>query len=219
MTKKVYIGCGAGFSGDRFDASIPIVKEFKKITAPKYLMFEVLAERTLAIAQQFRIKNPEEGYSPFLDSYITPILDDCLENNIKIISNIGAANPLGAAKRILEIAKRQNTRPPKIGVVIGDDLLEYMSNDEILSSPTVEGLDFSNNKITAANVYLGAQPIADALEKSNKNSETSEKRNAVIGKLQEKNLKADLREKLNLDQADYTPHPNSPRFKSEDGSL
>ena len=166
MTKKVYIGCGAGFSGDRFDASIPIVKEFKKITAPKYLMFEVLAERTLAIAQQFRIKNPEEGYSPFLDSYITPILDDCLENNIKIISNIGAANPLGAAKRILEIAKKQNIRPPKIGVVIGDDLLEYMSNDEILSSPTVEGLDFSNNKITAANVYLGAQPIADALEKN-----------------------------------------------------
>ena len=50
MTEKVFIGCGAGFSGDRFDASIPIVNEFKKINAPKYLMFEVLAERTLAIA-------------------------------------------------------------------------------------------------------------------------------------------------------------------------
>ena len=58
MTEKVFIGCGAGFSGDRFDASIPIVNEFKKINAPKYLMFEVLAERTLAIAQQFRLKNP-----------------------------------------------------------------------------------------------------------------------------------------------------------------
>ncbi len=164
MTEKVFIGCGAGFSGDRFDASIPIVNEFKKINAPKYLMFEVLAERTLAIAQQFRLKNPEEGYSPFLDSYISPILGDCLENNIKIISNIGAANPIGAAKRILEIAKKQNTKKPKIGVVLGDDLLEYMSNDEILNSPTMEGLDFSNNKITAANVYLGAQPIAEALE-------------------------------------------------------
>ena len=163
MKKKVYIGCGAGFSGDRFDASIPIVKEFKKINAPKYLMFEVLAERTLAIAQQFRLKNPEEGYSPFLDSYISPILDDCLENNIKIISNIGAANPIGAAKRIIEISKKQNTRKPKIGVVVGDDLLEYMSDEEILDSPTMEGLDFSNNNITAANVYLGAQPIADAL--------------------------------------------------------
>ena len=165
MQKKVFIGCGAGFSGDRFDASLPIVKEFKKINAPKYLMFEVLAERTLAIAQQFRLKNPEEGYSPFLDSYISPILDDCLENNIKIISNIGAANPIGAAKRIIEISKKQNTRKPKIGVVVGDDLLEYMSDTEILDSPTMEGLDFSNNNITAANVYLGAQPIADALAK------------------------------------------------------
>ena len=165
MKKKVYIGCGAGFSGDRFDASLPIVKEFKKINAPKYLMFEVLAERTLAIAQQFRLKNPEEGYSPFLDSYIGPILDDCLENDIKIISNIGAANPIGAAKRIIEISKKQNTRKPKIGVVVGDDLLEYMSDTEILDSPTMEGLDFSNNNITAANVYLGAQPIADALAK------------------------------------------------------
>ena len=165
MKKKVYIGCGAGFSGDRFDASLPIVKEFKKINAPKYLMFEVLAERTLAIAQQFRLKNPEEGYSPFLDSYISPILDDCLENNIKIISNIGAANPIGAAKRIIEISKKQNTRKPKIGVVVGDDLLEYMSDAEILDSPTMEGLNFSNNNITAANVYLGAQPIADALAK------------------------------------------------------
>ena len=165
MQKKVFIGCGGGFSGDRFDASIPIVKEFKHINEPKYLMFEVLAERTLAIAQQYRIKNPEEGYSPFLDSYIGPILDDCLENDIKIISNIGAANPIGAAKRIIEISKKQNTRKPKIGVVVGDDLLEYMSDAEILDSPTMEGLDFSNNNITAANVYLGAQPIADALAK------------------------------------------------------
>ena len=165
MKEKVYIGCGAGFAGDRFDASIPIVKQLLNIEAPKYLMFEVLAERTLALAQQLRIKNPEEGYSPFLDSYITPILEDCLENNIKIISNIGAANPMGAAKKILEIAERLNTKKPKIGVVLGDDLLEYMTEDEILKSPTMEGLDFSNNKITAANVYLGAQPIATALEK------------------------------------------------------
>jgi hypothetical protein len=165
MSKKVYIGCGAGFAGDRFDASIPIVKQLVNVNAPKYLIFEVLAERTLALAQQLRNKNSEEGYSPFLDSYINPILEDCLENNIKIVSNIGAANPMGAAKRILEIAEKQKIRKPKIGVVIGDDLLAYMSNSEILECPTMEGLDFSNNEITAANVYLGAQPIADALEK------------------------------------------------------
>ena len=88
MSKKIYIGCGAGFAGDRFDASIPIVKQLANVNAPKYLIFEVLAERTLALAQQLRNKNSEEGYSPFLDSYINPILEDCLENNIKIVSNI-----------------------------------------------------------------------------------------------------------------------------------
>ena len=65
----------------------------------------------------------------------------------------------------MNVATQTNTKKPKIGVVLGDDLLEYMTEDEILKSPTMEGLDFSNNKITAANVYLGAQPIATALEK------------------------------------------------------
>ena len=165
MSKKVYIGCGAGFAGDRYDASIPIVNEFKNIKDSKYLMFEVLAERTLAIAQQFRIQDKSKGYSPYLDFYIEPILEDCLNHNIKIISNLGAANPIGAAKRIIEIAQNKKVRKPKIGVVLGDDILNYIDEDEILNSPTMEGLDIKNTKITAANVYLGAFPISDALSR------------------------------------------------------
>ena len=107
ISKKVYIGCGAGFAGDRYDASIPIVEDFKSINEPKYLMFEVLAERTLAIAQQYRINDETKGYSPYLDYYIKPILEECLDHKIKIISNMGAANPLGAAKRIIEIAEEK----------------------------------------------------------------------------------------------------------------
>ena len=114
MSKKVYIGCGAGFAGDRYDASIPIVEDFKSINEPKYLMFEVLAERTLAIAQQYRINDTSKGYSPYLDYYINPILQDCLEHKIKIISNMGAANPLGAAKRIIEIAKEKKLESLKL---------------------------------------------------------------------------------------------------------
>ena len=165
MSKKVYIGCGAGFAGDRYDASIPIVEDFKSINEPKYLMFEVLAERTLAIAQQYRINDASKGYSPYLDYYINPILQDCLEHKIKIISNMGAANPFGAAKRIIEIAKEKKIRKPKIAIVQGDDILNYMSEKDILNSPTMEGLDIKNTKITAANVYLGAFPIANALKK------------------------------------------------------
>ena len=48
----VYIGCGAGFSGDRLDAAIPVVTTLSKKKGPKYLIFETLAERTLALAQK-----------------------------------------------------------------------------------------------------------------------------------------------------------------------
>ena len=98
MSKKVYIGCGAGFAGDRYDASIPIVEDFKSINEPKYLMFEVLAERTLAIAQQYRINDASKGYSPYLDYYINPILQDCLEHKIRLSQIWGQPIPLAQPK-------------------------------------------------------------------------------------------------------------------------
>ena len=71
---KVFIGCGAGFSGDRFDAAVPVVDTLAKRDGARFLIFEVLAERTLAIAQRLRIADPDAGYSPYLDHYIEPIL-------------------------------------------------------------------------------------------------------------------------------------------------
>ena len=68
-------------------------------------------------------------------------------------------------KKVSEIAKEKKIRKPKIAVVLGDDVLNYMSEKDILNSPTMEGLDIKNSKITAANVYLGAFPIANALKK------------------------------------------------------
>jgi len=72
---------------------------------------------------------------------------------------------------------------------------------------------------TAKDIASQLKRIADALEKKNSLTESNQKRKLKLEKLQEKRLRADLREKLNLDQADYTPHPNSPRFKTDDGSL
>ena len=105
VSSVVHIGCGAGFSGDRVDAAIPVVATLAKKEGPKYLIFETLAERTLALAQKHRRKDPSHGYSPFLESYIRPILKKCHESGIKIVSNFGAANPKGGAIKIAEIAK------------------------------------------------------------------------------------------------------------------
>ncbi|WP_323794782.1 acyclic terpene utilization AtuA family protein [Nisaea sp.] len=163
MTKDlVHIGCGAGFAGDRKDAGGPVVDTLATRDGPKYLIFETLAERTLALAQKQKQRDPERGYSPFLEAYVRPILERCLANNIRIVSNFGAANPIGGARRILEIAKEIGCRTPRIAVVSGDDLLTVMDEKEIRSHKTIEGLPIGDG-IVAANTYIGARPIAEAL--------------------------------------------------------
>ena len=159
----VHIGCGAGFMGDRFDAALPILASMARRKGPKYLMYEVLAERTLAVAQQLRRSNPDAGYSPYLDHYIRPALTEAKRLGVKIISNMGAANPVGAAKRVRAIADELGIENLKIAVVTGDDVTAHMTTEEIIATPTMEGIGFEGRPIIAANVYLGARCIADAL--------------------------------------------------------
>jgi hypothetical protein len=161
--KKIYIGCGAGFAGDRFDASGPVIETLAKADGPKYLIFEVLAERTLAIAQRLRRNEPDAGYSPYLDHYIKPILGKAKEAGVRIVSNMGAANPRGAAKRVLALAAEAGHKDFRVAIVQGDDLLEVHETGEIRKMPTIEGIGLQDREIIAANAYLGARPVADAL--------------------------------------------------------
>ena len=163
MTQTVHIGCGAGFMGDRFDASLPILADMTHREGPKYLMFEVLAERTLAVAQNVRREDPSKGYSPYLDHYIRPALAKAKAGGVTIVSNMGAANPVGAAKRVLEIAREEGIHGLTVAVLLGDDLTEHIPTDEIANMPTMEGIGFEGRTIVAANAYLGARSVAHAV--------------------------------------------------------
>ena len=68
MAETVYIGSGAGFAGDRLDAGAAVVETLKRRDGARYLIFEVMGERTLAIAQRIRMRDPDLGYSPYLAS-------------------------------------------------------------------------------------------------------------------------------------------------------
>lgn len=150
------IGCAAGFSGDRTDGAAPIVEQFARDGGPSVLIFETLAERTLALAQIARRGNPEGGYEPLLDHLVGPVLATCLEAGIPIVSNFGAANPVGAARRIADLAADQGLRTPRIAVVEGDDLSGEAHRP--LLATAAAGLD-----VVSANAYLGAEAIAAAL--------------------------------------------------------
>jgi Acyclic terpene utilisation family protein AtuA len=88
------IGCAAGFGSDRTDAAAPIVETLIAHACPGVLIFEMLAERTFALAQLDRRKNPDNGFAPLLEPIVRPVLRRCLENGILNVSNFGAANPL-----------------------------------------------------------------------------------------------------------------------------
>ncbi len=163
MSKTVYIGSGAGFAGDRLDAGVAVVETLKDRDGPRYLIFEVMGERTLAIAQRIKMRDPTKGYSPYLDAYLSGVIETCKEHHIRIVANLGNANPIGGAQRVHELARECGVDGLRVAVVQGDDLLSFMSADEIADLPTIEGLDIAGKELVAANAYIGARPVAEAL--------------------------------------------------------
>ena len=93
MAATVFIGAGAGFAGDRTDAAGPVAEALAACPGPRFLMFETLAERTLALSQLDRHRDPRRGFNPALDRFVGPVLDRCLREEIRIVGNFGAANP------------------------------------------------------------------------------------------------------------------------------
>jgi Acyclic terpene utilisation family protein AtuA len=163
VAQTVYIGSGAGFAGDRFDAAVAVIETLARRASPRYLIYEVMGERTLAIAQRLRRDDPALGYSPYLEQYLSRVLAACKRHGVRIVSNMGAANPLGAARRVHALARELGVAGLRIAIVLGDDLLAFMNAEEVRALPTIEGLETGDKEIVAANAYLGARPVAAAL--------------------------------------------------------
>jgi hypothetical protein len=157
---RLAIGCAAGFGGDRTDAAAPIVETLIASGGAGVLIFEMLAERTLALAQLERRKSPELGYAPLLEPMVRPVLGRCIQHNIPIVSNFGATNPQAAARLIQRIAAEQGIHNARIAVVEGDDLSDERGRK--LLRAYLKPAD-AEREIVSANVYLGAEAIADAL--------------------------------------------------------
>jgi hypothetical protein len=159
----VFIGCAAGFADERPDAAGPVVETLARRDGPRYLMFETLGERTLALAQLQRREHPDAGYTPQTEAFLRPILRACRDAGIRIVANFGAANPLGAGNRVVALARELGLDGLRVAVVLGDDLLTYVPEATIRSWPVIEGIPLGDEPVLAANAYLGAGPIAQSL--------------------------------------------------------
>ncbi len=156
MTKSLRIGSGAGFAGDRLDAALVLAERGEL----DFLTLECLAERTIALAQLRRRNDPATGYDPRLERRIIDLLLVLKPRGFRIVSNMGAANPLAAGEAIVAIAKRLAVAV-KVAVVTGDDVLALIDPDE---RALEDGLPLAEHgPLVSANAYLGADAIVPAL--------------------------------------------------------
>ena len=159
--RTIRIGSGAGYSGDRIEPAVELAEKGDI----DYLVFECLGERTVALAQQARMRNPEAGYDPLLEERMRAVLPLCAARGIKIVTNMGAANPVAAAKKTTEIARTLGLPKLKVAAVVGDDVLDACKANDLPIMEFEGTVKQLGNKLLSANAYLGAEPIAEALAK------------------------------------------------------
>jgi hypothetical protein len=157
--KIVRIGCGAGFATDRIDPAVDLANRGQL----DYLFFEGLAERTLAHSYLARQQNPAAGFNPTLERRIAAVLPGCHENGTRILTNMGAANPEAAGHAIAALARKLGIHGLTIAVVEGDNITSTL-RPEMRLLESGELLSTISSRIVAANAYLGADPIIEALE-------------------------------------------------------
>lgn len=138
----IRIGVGAGFSDDRIDPAVDLAER----GALDFLVFECLAERTMALAHLDRARNANSGFDPLLEERMRAVMAPSAASRTRLITNAGAANPVGAARVVAAVAHDQGLHL-RIGVVLGDDVTEYVDGEAL-----------------CANAYLGSEGIITALE-------------------------------------------------------
>ena len=161
QTKKtVRIGGASGFWGDSAGAAPQLVQN----NEVDYVVFDYLAELTMSILSAARLKNPQLGYATdFVTSAMKSILPQVASGQVKVVSNAGGMNPKACAQALHELASSLGYKL-QIQVVLGDDLLSQVPE---MAAQNVQELQSGQPlpaKLLSANAYLGALPIAKALD-------------------------------------------------------
>jgi hypothetical protein len=165
--RTIRIASGQGFWGDWLEAPLRQVRG-----GPiDYLMMDYLAEVTMSIMQKQRARDPAMGYARDFVSLMERLLPDLVKGGVTVTSNAGGVNPRACADEVVERVQALDLRGKvKVGVVTGDDILDRIDElagrgHQLANLDTGEPLDEVRDRVQSANVYLGAQPVLQALRR------------------------------------------------------
>ncbi len=162
---KVLVANGQGFWGDSILGPIRLLREGPL----DYLTLDYLAEVTMSIMQKLYSRDPSKGYATDFVRLIDRVLPELVEKDVRVIANAGGVNPHACKDAVLEVARKHGMQGVKVAVVEGDDLLGDLDalmakGEEFRNMDTGEPLAAVRERVTSANVYLGAFPVAEALD-------------------------------------------------------
>ncbi|MBP0445898.1 DUF1446 domain-containing protein [Roseomonas sp. SSH11] len=154
----VRVGGGSGFWGDTPEGAAQLVRHGDV----HYLVLDYLAEITIALLARARERRPELGYAPdLITQVIGPLGREIASRGIKVIANAGGVNPAGCRDALLREIAAQGL-PLKVAAVLGDDVLPLLGD---LPARAMDGsAPGPHPPFATANAYLGAFPIAAALD-------------------------------------------------------
>lgn len=158
--RTIRIGAGAGFSGDRIEPALELLEHGNL----DYLAFECLAERTIGLAQAARQENPSAGFDPLLQQRMEAALPIAARRGVRLISNMGAANPLAAANEVSRIAGELGLPGYRTAAVTGDDVLRLILQGDYPFLDRPGNTNDIRDTIVSANAYLGTEGIVEALK-------------------------------------------------------
>ena len=153
----------SGFFGDRLSAA----KEMVHGGPIDALTGDWLAELTMLILSRIQAKAPGGGYARTFVTQMEDVMGECLDREIKVVTNAGGLNPEGCADAVQEVADRLGLNP-SIAYVAGDDLtprlVELMdSGNDFPHLDTGQPLGDLAKRIVTANAYIGCWGIVEAL--------------------------------------------------------
>jgi len=163
--EKVLIANGQGFWGDSILGPVRLVNEGPL----DYLTLDYLAEVTMSIMQKLKSRRPEMGYATDFVRLVDRVLPQLVEKDIKVVANAGGVNPVACKDAVMEVVRKHGCEGLKVAIVEGDDILDQLdelmeAGEEFRNMDTGEPLSTVRDRVTSANVYLGAFPIAEALD-------------------------------------------------------
>lgn len=153
------IGTGAGFSADRLDPAVDLVRH----GALDVIVFECVGERTLAFGHRDRQADPDRGYNPLLERRMQVMLPLIRQHGTRLITNMGVANPQAAAERTIDVARGLGINGLKVAAILGDDVTDQIGDDAALLEPRCPVREIGRRMI-GANAYLGADALLPAIE-------------------------------------------------------